>query len=166
MPGPGTSKRFALDSNLLIDLAGEEDYAHTFREAFQERGYSLWLPPTVAHELLHAAETKPEPDGLLARSALAQILDWQIFPIGLSSVDHGIADVFAHRLASAGFLPAEEYNDGLILAETSLAEIPVLVTSDHHLLDIPEDQLLVCFNDADLPPARVAHPKGLLRAIR
>lgn len=166
MPGPGTRKRFALDSNLLIDLAGEEDYAQTFREVFQERGYSLWLPPTVAHELLHAAETKPEPDGQLARSALARILDWQIFPIGLSSVEHGIADVFARRLAGAGFLPPEEYNDALILAETSLAGIPVLVSSDHHLLDISEDQLLVCFNDADLPPVRVAHPKGLLRAIR
>ena len=166
MPGQGTRKRFALDSNVLIDLAGEEDYAHTFREVFQERGYSLWLPPTVAHELLHAAETKPEPDGPLARSALAQLLDWQVFPIGLSSVDHGIAEVFARRLAESGFLPPEEYNDGLILAETSLAGIPVLVSSDHHLLDIPEDLLLGCFSDADLPPARVAHPKGLLRAVR
>ena len=94
-------------------------------------------------------------------------MDWQIFPIiGLSSVDHGIADVFARRLTAAGFLPLEEYNDALILAETSLAGIPVLVSSDHHLLDIPEDRLLVCFNDADLPSVRVAHPKGLLRAIR
>jgi predicted nucleic acid-binding protein len=166
MPGQGTRKRFALDSNVLIDLAGEEDYAQTFREVFQERGYSLWLPPTVAHELLHAAETKPEPDGPLARSALAHLLDWQIFPLGLTSVDRGIADVFARRMAESGLLPPEEYNDGLILAETSLAEVPVLVSSDHHLLDIPEDRLLVCFNDADLPPVRVAHPKGLLRAVR
>jgi hypothetical protein len=44
MAAPGTRKRLALDSNLLIDLAAEEDYAHTFREEFQERGYSLWLP--------------------------------------------------------------------------------------------------------------------------
>jgi hypothetical protein len=26
----------------LIDLAGEADYAQTFREVFQERGYGLW----------------------------------------------------------------------------------------------------------------------------
>jgi hypothetical protein len=46
------------------------------------------------------------------------------------------------------------------------AHISVLVTSDHHLLDIPEDRLLVCFNDADLAPVRPAHPKGLLKAMR
>jgi predicted nucleic acid-binding protein len=165
MAGQGPRKRLALDSNVLIDLAGQDDYAHTFRELFQERGYSLWLPPTVMHELLYAADTKPDPDAALARSALAQLLDWQISPITLSSVDSAIADVFARHLAGSGLMPPEEYNDGLILAESSLAGIPVLVTSDHHLLNIPEDRLLVFLNDADLSPVRVAHPKGLLRAI-
>jgi hypothetical protein len=70
------------------------------------------------------------------------------------------------KLTHSGLLPPEEYNDGLILAESSLAAIPVLVTSDHHLLNITEDRLLVCLNDADLPSVRVAHPKGLLKAIR
>jgi len=166
MAGQETRKRFALDSNVLIDLAGEEDYAHTFREEFQQRGYTLWLPPTVAHELLHAAETKSDPDAALARSALSQLLDWQISPIGLSSLDFGIADIFARNLINSGLLPPEEYNDGLILAESSLGAIPVLVSSDHHLLDIPEDNLLVRFNDADLPPVRAAHPKGLIKAVR
>src|SRR2546423_10386557 len=98
MAAQGTRKRFALDSNLLIDLAGEEDYAHTFREEFQQRGYSFWLPPTVAHELLHASETKSDRDAALARWALAQLLDWQIFPISLSSLDFGISEVFARKL--------------------------------------------------------------------
>ena len=61
MAAQGTRKRFALDSNVLMDLAGEEDYAHTFREEFQQRG----LPPTVAHELLHASATKSDPDATL-----------------------------------------------------------------------------------------------------
>jgi hypothetical protein len=38
MAAQGTRKRFALDSNLLMDLAGGEDYAHTFLEEFQQRG--------------------------------------------------------------------------------------------------------------------------------
>src|SRR6266516_5737023 len=105
MPAQGTRKRLALDTNVLIDLAAREDYAHTFREEFQAKGYSLWLPPTVAHELLHAAETKPEPDAALARSALAQLLDWQISPLGLSSVDVGIANVFAGDVIHSGLLP-------------------------------------------------------------
>ena len=150
----------------MIDLADEADYAHTFRELAQERNYTLWVPPTVVHELLHAAETKPAPDGPIAHTALTRLLDWRIYPIGLSSVDNAIADLFSRRLMKEGLLPPEEYNDGLVLAETSLAGIPVLVSSDRHLLELPEDQLFVCFNDAELPPARVAHPKGLLRAFR
>src|SRR5437588_12533422 len=98
MAALGTRKRFALDSNLLLDLAGEEDYAHTFREEFQQRGYSLWLPPTVAHELLHAWETKSGPDATLAASALAHLLDWQILPLGLSSVDVRLAQAFSRTL--------------------------------------------------------------------
>jgi predicted nucleic acid-binding protein len=166
MAAQGTRKRFALDSNLLMDLAGGEDYAHTFLEEFQQRGYGLWLPPTVAYELLHASETKSDPDAALARSALAHLLDWQIFPLGLSSVDAGIAEAFSRTLIHSDLLPPEEHNDALIVAESSLGAIPVLVTSDHHLLDMPEDRLLVCFNDADLLPVRVAHPKGLLKAVR
>ena len=55
--------------------------------------------------------------------------------------------------------------DALILAETSVAEIPLLVTSDKHLLDIDEDALVLLFNEADLPPVRIAHPRRLLRAL-
>ncbi len=166
MAARGTRKRFALDTNILIDLAAEADYAHTFREEFQEKGYTLWLPPTVAHELLYASETKSDAEAELSRMALARSLNWQIFPIGLSSLDIGIAEAFARKLLHAGLLPPDEYNDGLILAESSLAEIPVLVSSDHHLLDILEERLLIEFNEADLPQVGVAHPKALLRAIR
>ncbi|HXP59567.1 MAG TPA: hypothetical protein VN829_03695 [Dongiaceae bacterium] len=106
MPAPGIRKRLALDSNILIDLAGEEDYAHTFREEFQQRGYSLWLPPTVGHELLYASETKSEPDAALARAALAQLLDWQIFPVGVSSLDVGIAEAFVEEARLLNVLAA------------------------------------------------------------
>ena len=56
-------------------------------------------------------------------------------------------------------------DDGLILAETSLVEIPLLVTSDKHLLDIDEDALLLAFNEADLAPVHPVHPKRLLRVL-
>jgi len=62
--------------------------------------------------------------------------------------------------------PDDEVNDGLILAETSLAGIPLLVTSDKHLLDVDEDALRLAFNEADLAPVHPVHPKSLLRALR
>jgi hypothetical protein len=46
-----------------------------------------------------------------------------------------------------------------------VAQIPVLVTSDKHLLDIEEDSLLLLFNEADLLPVRAAHPRRLLSAL-
>ena len=55
--------------------------------------------------------------------------------------------------------------DGLILAETALAGIPVLATSDADLLDIEETELRVQFEDADLSPVQICHPKLLLKAM-
>ena len=62
-------------------------------------------------------------------------------------------------------LPENEWNDALILAESSVAGLPLLVTSDKHLLDIEEDALVLTFNEADLLPTRPVHPKRLLKAL-
>lgn len=40
-------KALALDTNVLLDLAGEKDFAHDFKHEFLGRGYSLLIPPTV-----------------------------------------------------------------------------------------------------------------------
>jgi hypothetical protein len=101
----------------------------------------------------------------LAGKALQQMRQWRLIPYDLKSVGHGITERFAQRLISAGLLPEGEINDGLILAETALAEIPVLTTSDSHLLDIEEAALRVQFEEASLTPVQVFHPKLLLRAL-
>jgi hypothetical protein len=81
-------------------------------------------------------------------------------------VGHGLTDAFAEKLLKKGLLPDGEYNDGLILAETSLASIPILVTCDKHLLDIEENHLSLTFDECDMPHVRPCHPKLLLRAMR
>ncbi len=70
------------------------------------------------------------------------------------------------RLIDSRLIPETEQNDGKILAQTSLMEILLLVTSDKHLLDVDEDALWLAFNEADLPPVHPAHPKRLRRALR
>ena len=77
-----------------------------------------------------------------------------------------IAMRFASRLMAASLIPETEQNDGKVLAQTSLARIPLLVTSDKHLLDVDEEALLLAFNDADLLPVHPSHPKRLVRALR
>jgi predicted nucleic acid-binding protein len=159
-------KSLALDTNLLLDLAAEADFAHTFREVFLERDYLLLVPPTAVEELTHAAIRKSGADQRDAHRALSSLRAWSIQPFEIAPVAHGIAEQFARRLIERGLLPEEESNDGEILAEASLANVPVLVTSDHHLLDIDEARLLTAFNDSDLPLVRPMHPRDLLRAMR
>jgi DNA-directed RNA polymerase specialized sigma54-like protein len=165
MARPPPKKRFALDANILFDLAEEKDYAHTLREVLQELGAFLEVPPTVIQELVFAAQTMPGPQGQTAGIVLQSLLSWKLIPIPLRPIEHGIAMAFAERLIRKGYLPENEENDGLLLAESSLAEIPVLITRDQHLLDIPNGVLAVELNAADLFQVQVMHPRPLLRAL-
>jgi len=151
---------------VLLDLAEERDFAHEFREAFARRGYSFLIPPTVIAELDLLATLGRAPQRRLADIALAKISTWGCRPFTLSSTDLAIAARFAARLLDSRLIPETESNDGKILAQASLAGIPLLVTSDKHLLDISEDALHLAFDDADLPPVHPAHPKRLMRAVR
>lgn len=159
-------KSLALDTNLLLDLAAERGFAHEFKEEFSRRGYSLFVPPTVVGELAFFASLKDAPQQDLAVTALEKIGDCNCEPRALSSTQLAIAARFAARLMETALIPETEQNDGKILAQTSIMQIPLLVTSDKHLLDVDEDALLLAFNDADLLPVHPSHPKQLLRALR
>lgn len=159
-------KSLALDTNLLLDLAGEKDFAHEFKEEFASRGYALLVPPTVVAELVFFAWLKDAPQHEIANVALDKMSVWECQPFTLSSTQLAIAMRFAVRLMESSFIPETEQNDGKILAQASLAEIPLLVTSDQHLLNVDEDALLLAFNDAGLPPVHPSHPKRLLKALR
>ena len=165
MAATGPRKQLALDTNVLFNLADGKDFAHAFREAFLAASYSLRFSPTVLQELVAAELEGDARERRLAATALSNVVRWQIRPFDLTSVEESIAGQFAHRLLTAGLLPPEEFNDALIVAETSVAEIPLLVTSDQHLLDMDEEALGLLFSQADLPPIRVAHPRRLLRAM-
>ncbi len=162
-------KSLALDTNLLLDLAEGNDFAHEFKEEFSRRDYSLFVPPTVVAELAFFASLQNAPQHEIARVALEKMGIWKCQPFALSSTQLAISAIsirFATRLMDTALIPETEQNDGKILAQTSLARIPLLVTSDKHLLDIDEDTLLLAFNESDLVPVHPAHPKKLLRALR
>ena len=103
----------------------------------------------------------------LATRALADLRAWDVQPLPeLGEVEYAIAERYVSRLHLSRLLPDEEINDGFILAETSLARIAALVTSDHHLLDLEETALRLIFEEADLSLVTPVHPRRLLRAIR
>ena len=159
-------KSLALDTNVLLDLAAKKDFAHEFKEEFSRRGYSLLVPPTVVAELAFFASLKNAPQRDIANIALEKIGAWKCQPFALSSTQMAVAVRFAARLMESALIPETEQNDGKIIAQASLAEIPLLVTSDKHLLDVDEEALLLAFNDADLSPVHAAHPRRLLNAVR
>lgn len=159
-------KQLALDANLLLDLAERKDFAHEFKEEFRARGYEFLLPPTAAAELNVLSIYGGEPQKTFAHQALRELRAWKCQPFSLSDTKLAIAEQFRRRLSELQLIPDEEWDDGLILAETSLGNIPLLVTSDAHLLDIDEDALLLAFNEADLLPVHPVHPKRLLKALR
>jgi hypothetical protein len=166
----GTNKRLALDANVLLDLAAGLVFAHVFCEDLRVRGYTLVLPPTAAEEIWLMHRNPLHPGRQLAAKALREMPRRGIGLLELKAhlqpVAKSIGRGFAQRLIRANLLPPDEINDAMILAETALAEIPVLVTRDQHLLDIEEVDLLVCLQSADLPPVKPAHPRSLWRALR
>jgi predicted nucleic acid-binding protein len=165
MAASGPRKQLALDTNLLLNLAAEKEFAHDFRERFLSAGYALRFPPTVLAELVAAEMQGNEAEQRLAGVALSKIASWQLRPFDLTSIEEAIAGAFARKLLHSALLPPEELNDCLILSETSVAAIPLLVTSDQHLLNIEEEALLLLFNRADLLPVYPTHPRRLLRAL-
>jgi len=93
-------------------------------------------------------------------------VSWRCQPSALSATEPAIAQRFAVRLIDLGLISETEQNDGKILAQAALAQIPLLTTPDKHLLDMDENALWLAFNDADLTPVHPAHPRRLLKAIR
>jgi len=166
MRGSTPRKQLALDTNVVLDLAANADFAHEFKESFHRAGYALRLPPTAAGELheqfLNGPTARKREQ---ARVALANLLTWRILPLELTDTELAIAERFAERVLRKGLLPPEEFHDAVLLGEAALAGIPLLVTSDKHLLNADAEALALAFQDADLPPVQSAHPKALARAL-
>lgn len=152
--------RFALDTNVLIDLGEGLPFAQRFLATYRNAG--LAVPPTVIQELVYIATTEHKAQKH-AQTALKNIRRWQLIPYDLKAVGHGITEVNAQKLMASGILPDGENNDGFIVVETALAEIPNLVTSDIHLLGINPAKLVQKLNEFDLPPVAIFHPMNILR---
>jgi predicted nucleic acid-binding protein len=160
MAGPAQKIKFALDTNVLIDLGELKPFAHAFRESFE--AYGLAVPPTVVQELTNISFSKTHRAAGFAYHALSCMRQWNIFPYDLRAVGHGITEADTRKLIEHRILPENEFNDGVILIETALAEVPVLVTSDRHLLRIHPARLISELADLDLPSVQIIHPKALL----
>jgi hypothetical protein len=99
-------KQLALDTNLLLDLAANIDFAHEFKEIFQTRGYGFAAPPTALAELheqsVNGASTLKRE---LGRIALTKIVAWDIIPVHPSAIETTISERLANRFLELRLLP-------------------------------------------------------------
>ena len=161
-----SQKRLSLDTNVLFDLAAGRDFAHEFRETCQAKGYALVIAPTVVSELYFLRHEGDHDERSLASASLTKLSAWDIRPFVLTGIQADLADQFAHKLLQRDVLPEQELNDAAILAESAVAGIPVVVSSDKHLVDIDHDVLRDLCNDADLAPVFPLSPRRLIRPLR
>lgn len=160
------SKRLSLDTNVLLDLAAGYQSAVAFKEEFQRLKYELRVVPGVLAEL-HALALKGNDEQRdRASIALDSLLGWGITPITLPPVEETYRKNFMSIVEERGILPAKEVNDARILAETGIAQVPMLVTSDGGILDADQFALSRAFKDAGLSVVSPAHPAGLAKAVK
>ena len=160
------SKRLSLDTNVLLDLAAGYQFAVDFKEEFQRRKYELRVVPSVLAELHALALKGNDEQRNRASAALDSLLDWGITPIILTEVEKTYRQNFMSFVEERGILPAKEVNDARILAETSIANIPVFVTSDRGILDADKFALARAFENAGLSVVSPAHPARLAKAVK
>lgn len=161
-----SQKKLSLDTNVLFDLADGLDFAHDFRETYQRKGYALVISPIVVAELSYLRDHGDAEERRLAALALPRIRSWDIQVFPLTSLQLDLARRFAATLVQRGLLPATELNDSLVLAQAAVAGIPMVVSSDNHLLDVDADALRDACTEADLTPVFPVSPHRLLRALR
>lgn len=156
-----------MDTNVVLDMARGEEFAHHFRLAFQGAGVELGCPPTVLDELgdqVANGETKELQQ--LAAVALLSFSDWGVREWSVPPVENGICLRFYEHLVSKRLLNPRERNDGLILAETSCCRAEYLVTSDGELLGIADKDLRRALEEMDLPPVDVVSPRLLAKRLK
>lgn len=160
------SKRLSLDTNVLMDMAAGYDFAVGFREVFQAKGYTLCAVPGVLAELDYLSKNGTEVQQERALKAIDSLIEWKISIITLSDLEKTYRTNFIRFAEHRKLLPPAEKNDVVILADTAIAEIQVLVTTDQTLREVDGFSLKLACADAGLSIVSVAEAAGMWRAMR
>lgn len=148
------SKQLALDTNVLLDLADKEPTVTRFHRIALARQFSLAITLTVLKELGAASlDDKAPSRKALAHLALVKMHSWQITPLQKNGLFADYAEDFSKMVRKMGLFPPNERNDGLILAEASLHDMSILITSDSHFFKFDQADLALAFASSQLPHA-------------
>src|SRR4051812_27932114 len=92
------NKKWALDTNVVMDMARLVDAALSLREIAQEQGYTLHISPTALEELFHLASNSTGEIQETAIKALRILPQYKIAQIKLEATARPIASDFSKFL--------------------------------------------------------------------
>lgn len=157
----------AVDTNVLLDLADEKENVWAAIDTVRQRlpGVQIVVPPTAVQELAWiVANGDTARERKLAIVAAQKLVpEWQFVPLNLIPVGLGITERIAGKLRSQGLLPSEEINDAYIVAECAYAGCKILLSSDHHVVEIPADKLTLILAAADVETVLISTPRAIAR---
>jgi len=162
---PPRSPIIAVDTNIPLDLADQKEHALDAMDVIWRRlrPGRLLVTPTVFQELVYLAENSgTEAECNQARRALRGLAGWRLDLVNLVPVGHGIVERIADRFQECRLLPAEEYNDGLILAEAALLGCAILLTGDAHLRDLDFQRASLEMRAFDVEVPVIAAPREIV----
>jgi predicted nucleic acid-binding protein len=165
MARPPRSPLIAIDTNVPLDLADHKEHALDAMEVIRRRlrPARILVTPTVFQELVYLAEKgDSEAEHEQAARALRGLAGWGVDLVNLVPVGHGIVERIAEKLQEARLLPAEEYNDGLILAEAALLGCAILLTGGAHLRSLDFQRTSLEFKAFDVEMPVISTPRELV----
>ena len=157
----------AIDTNFPLMLAEANDIAVDALSVVRERvrPAEILIPPAVLIEL--TCHAKDSPDSKLRSNAQIALKNlqslWHFQFAALNSTQEAIAREAARKIMQAGLLPAAEFNDALIIAESAVLNSILLVSNDSHLLDVDHRRLGLLFRELDLPVPLVVSPREIVQ---
>jgi predicted nucleic acid-binding protein len=161
------SQLIAVDTNVLMDLADDREDVWDAIETIRNRvkGAVFVATSTVIQELAYAADEGDTPEKRdLAAIALTKLdSEWGFKSANFVPVGHGITEITANKIRSAGLLPEEEVNDSLIIAEAALGNCTILLSSDAHISGIDQTALSLVLGSCDINKVLLASPAKIVR---
>ena len=159
--------RLAVDTNVLLDLAGEvDDVLDAIAIIVRRLPYTDKLVlPSVLDELAFLADSGlTEQARLLAGKAMQQLRAQRRFrPLLELPIPESEIQALADELLRRQLLPFEEFHDSMILAEAAMMSCGLLLSSDEHLRGIDHQELTWLLHGFELAPPVIATPREIAR---
>ena len=159
------SPLIAVDTNIPLDLADRKEHALDALDVLRRRlkPGRILITPTAFQELVYLTEQgDTAADRDQAARALRGLARWGLDLVNLVPVGHGIVERIADKLQDSGLMPAEEYNDGLILAEAALLGCAILLTGDAHLRGLGFQRASLELKAFDVEMPVIATPREIV----